>query len=88
MNKRIPIPTPRMEAEPMRHKVACKNCPSEHFAPDPECLDMMQLSHAERVKTAFPCAWNGKRYCKGYCDRMGISDADLRAAQQSKGEKT
>lgn len=61
----------------MRHKVACKNCPSAHFPPDPEVLDIQKWPHPERVKTAFPCGWNGKRYCKGYCDQMGISDADL-----------
>lgn len=76
--KRIATTKPLPDSEPVRHKVACKNCPSAHFAPDPECLDIQKLPHAERVKTGFPCGWNPKRYCKGYCEQMGIADEDLK----------
>lgn len=72
----ISIRVPELRA----HTAPCANCPSAHFEPDPESQDIKAWPHSERVKTAFPCGWNGKRFCKGYCDQMGISDSDLVAA--------
>ena len=80
--KRIPEPVMASPAEPRAHKAPCRHCPSAHYPPDPESSDVMTWPHSERVKTAFACGWNGKRYCKGYCDQMGISDADLRDREQ------
>lgn len=59
------------------HKVACKNCPSAHGHIDPECADILTWPHAKRVETAFPCGWSPVRYCRGYCEQMGIADQDL-----------
>jgi hypothetical protein len=70
------LPTPELRA----HTAPCAKCPSAHYPPDPEALDILAWPPAERVQTAFPCGWNGKRFCKGYCDQMGISDQDLAAA--------
>jgi hypothetical protein len=75
--KRIPEPVMQQRAEARAHKVPCRHCPSAHFPPDQESEDILTWPHAERVRAAFPCGWNGKRYCKGYCDQMGVSDADL-----------
>lgn len=66
------------------HIKACKHCPSANFPPDEEVLDILKLSHEERVETAFPCGWNGKKYCKGYCDSMGITNDDLVNLQQKR----
>ncbi len=74
---KIILRPPLREPEPKMHTKPCKNCPSAHFPPDPEALAMESWPHEERVKTAFPCGWNGKRYCKGYCDKMGVTNNDL-----------
>ena len=67
--------------QPRAHRVACKNCPSAHFPPDPECIEISTWPHELKVQTAFPCGWNQKRYCKGYCDQMGISETDLQSLE-------
>ena len=65
--------------EPRMHTVHCKNCPS---APgqvlDLETKDILAYyPREEQLKTAFACGWNGKRYCKGYCDLLSITNNDL-----------
>ena len=65
--------------QPRSHSAPCSHCPSAHHPMDPEAADILTLPHAARVETAFPCGWAPKRYCKGYCDQMGISDEDLRS---------
>ena len=75
---KIPVVAVKMKpVEPRAHKQPCPRCPSAYFPPDPEVQDIMRLPHQERVQTAFPCGWNGIRYCRGYCDQMGITDTDL-----------
>jgi hypothetical protein len=86
LRKRIPEPKPAVPLESVMHKVACKHCPSAHHAPDPEVLDILTLPHAERLQTAFPCGWNGRRYCRGYCLTMGISDSDLASVKRTATE--
>lgn len=65
-----PPPAPEMHTHP------CVHCPSVQ-GHDPESADIATWSHADRVETAFPCGWRPNKYCKGYCDQMGISNADL-----------
>lgn len=65
--------------EPRAHKRPCKHCPSAHSPPDPEAADILAQPHAVRVDHAFICAWGNSRFCKGYRDAAGISDADLAA---------
>lgn len=68
-----PLPVPEMRA----YTRPCRHCPSAHHPPDPEAEWIMAQPHAVRVENAFPCGWNGKRFCRGYCDRAGASDAEL-----------
>lgn len=60
------------------HDMPCDHCPSAHFPSDPECLDILNFAHTERVKLAFPCAWRPEKLCKGNCDFMGVSEHDIR----------
>lgn len=85
--KRIPTPVLRPPPAPRAHKHPCKNCPSAHFPPDPEAIDILALPHAQRVQHAFACGWNGTAYCKGYCDQNGISDEDLVSLNHQRGEE-
>ena len=82
---RIPEPKLRPDPEPRAHTAPCKNCPSAHYPPDPESEDIVKWPHELRLQTAFACGWAPKRYCKGYCDQMGISDADLKGLQVQEG---
>lgn len=68
---------PSVQVEPVMHLKPCKHCPSAHYPPDPEVEEVLKYSHEEKLKTVFPCGWNGKKYCKGYCDSMGITNEDL-----------
>lgn len=77
------ISVQRTEPEPRMHKRPCTNCPSAHYPPDPEAQDIMQAPFQVRLETAFPCAWAPVRFCRGYCDQMGISDGDLAALATS-----
>lgn len=72
-------PHKMIKPEMRAHKRPCKHCPSAHFAPDPEAAWIMQQSHEYRVSRAFPCGWNPKRFCRGYCDQNGVSDDDLKS---------
>lgn len=64
------------KAEAKIHSVACKNCPSV-MGTDPEVEEILRQDHAYRVTTAFVCGWRPTRYCKGYCDQMGITKEDI-----------
>lgn len=63
------------------HDHPCAHCPSAHFPPDPESLDYLKASHRFRVEGAFPCAWRPDKYCRGYCDKMGVTAEDLAKAR-------
>lgn len=83
MTVRIPTPTLPPPPEPKMHKVHCSRCPSQPGMPiDPESAAIAEWPHVQRVGMAFPCGWNGKRYCKGYCDLMGITNKDLEESDE------
>ena len=63
------------------HKRPCTHCPSAYGPGDPESEWVLTLPHDKRVALAFPCGWNGKRFCRGYCDVNGVTDDDLVAAR-------
>lgn len=75
--RNIPEPVIPPPPQPVMHKVACKNCPSAHFPIDPESADIRTWKHEDKVDTAFPCGWSPVRYCRGYCEQMGITNDDL-----------
>lgn len=91
--RQIPKPVVKPPPEPKAHYKPCKNCPSAHFPPDPESADIMTWPHEFRVQSAFACGWAQNRFCKGYCDQMGISDEDLvgevarRAAEEANARR-
>jgi hypothetical protein len=58
------------------HAEPCEHCPSAHHPPDPEALDMRAWPRHLQVAAAFPCAWRPTKLCKGYCDSIGMTDAD------------
>lgn len=89
MSNRINLPVlfaQPIAPEPRAHTRPCKNCPSAHFPPDPEAECLLQQPHYVRVEHAFACGWNPKRYCRGYCDQNGVSDADLAALRAGADE--
>lgn len=59
------------------HERPCQHCPSAHFPPDPEALDLESLPFEQRIRHVFPCAWNGSALCRGVCDRMGVGPEHL-----------
>ena len=65
------------------HESPCERCPSAHFPPDPEALDMRQWPRRLQVEAAFPCAWRPEKLCKGYCDSIGMTEAEAESAGRS-----
>lgn len=64
------------------HASPCAHCPSAWLArdsrEDEESKDIKKsCSRAERVASAFPCAWRPGKLCKGYCDYLDVTEADL-----------
>lgn len=70
-------PTALPSIEPRMHEHPCAKCPSAHWGPDPEAEEIKTYPHEERVMSVFRCAWRPTLYCKGVCDEMGVTNADL-----------
>jgi hypothetical protein len=64
-------PAPEMLPKP------CALCPSAHYPMDPEAELLSRQSFDIRLEAAFACGWNQTRYCRGYCDKNGITNKDL-----------
>lgn len=57
------------------HAHACTNCPSVASPDDPEVNDLLSSGTREQqIESVFRCAWRRDKACKGYCDKLGISD--------------
>jgi hypothetical protein len=76
MNRQIVINPPE-DIPRCIHAVACSHCPSAHYPPDPEAQDIAQLPKDERIRHVFVCAWRGGALCRGVCDELGVTEADL-----------
>ncbi len=74
---RLPVTAPQPERPKLIHMAPCKDCPSAHHAPDPEALDYLTYPRAVQVESCFPCAWRPQKLCKGYCDFLGVTEAEL-----------
>lgn len=75
---RITAPIPGLAHRVTKiHTHLCKHCPSSHFPPDPEALDYKAAPRAEQLESVFRCGWRKQKACKGYCDFLGVSEADL-----------
>lgn len=59
------------------HQAPCVHCPSAHHPPDPESLDIAALPKEDRIRHVFRCAWRHDALCKGACDQLGVTEADL-----------
>lgn len=66
------------------YKTVCTQCPSAYYPADPECEQIMKYPKEEQLKTVFNCAWRQNKLCKGYCDLMGISEADFNGDEDGK----
>ncbi len=63
------------------HEAPCKHCPSAHYPPDEECIDIKDNWPPEaQLDTLFVCAWRTDKLCKGYCDYLGFTEADVKKA--------
>jgi hypothetical protein len=68
----------RVQVRPTQiHAHPCKHCPSAHHEPDPESLDYLAAPRAEQIDSVFVCAWRPDKQCKGYCDFLGVNEAEL-----------
>lgn len=59
------------------HATPCELCPSTKGT-DPETEEIMACALEERLKTVFRCAWRPNKLCKGYCDKVGATEENLR----------
>lgn len=59
------------------HQHACANCPSKD-EPDPAVEEFMAAPRDIQLESVFVCAWRPGKLCKGYCDRLDITDIDLK----------
>lgn len=59
------------------HAAPCKHCPSAHYPPDPEALDMLTWPRDQQLEQMFPCAWRPEKLCKGYCDSLNATEDDV-----------
>lgn len=61
------------------HRNVCRYCPSAHYPPDPECIDIKETwSRREQVESVFGCGWRQHKACKGYCDYLGVTADELK----------
>lgn len=63
------------------HASPCAHCPSAHFAPDPESLDLLRAPRLVQVARAFPCAWRPSALCRGYSDTVALVHSDVADGQ-------
>lgn len=63
------------------HANPCAHCPSVAYTrggfDDPLMVEALGWSRTEQVESAFPCAWRTNKLCKGYCDYLSVTEADL-----------
>lgn len=55
------------------HTKPCKHCPSAHYAPSPEGIDMCAYYLKNEITEenfVFNCAWRPEKICKGIYDRL------------------
>ena len=78
MNRIIPLPVVPEVRPTTIHKAPCKHCPTAHHPPDPESIDILTTWTREQQREAlFPCGWRPDKLCKGQCDELGFTEADL-----------
>ncbi len=68
-------------------RTPCKNCPSAHYEPDPEAIEMERWYKNGEIDlkiAIFPCAWRPTKYCKGVCDKMGVVEKQISERQDLK----
>ncbi|MGH9903931.1 MAG: hypothetical protein ACRD68_19140 [Pyrinomonadaceae bacterium] len=46
---------------------------------DPESLDYKAAPRDVQLDSVFRCAWRPEKLCRGYCDFLGVTEADLSA---------
>lgn len=74
---RIPIITlPDLPPTVEIHAHPCTYCPSV-AGDDPWLADMAAAPRVEQVASVFRCGWRPGKLCRGYCDRLGVTEADL-----------
>lgn len=59
------------------HARPCARCPSAHWPPDEEAEDYLAAPRDVQLDSVFRCAWRRTKACRGYCDFLGITEADL-----------
>lgn len=58
------------------HTTRCANCPSQ-FVDDPEVAELQHAPRDQQLASVFRCAWRNEKLCKGYCDRLQITQEEL-----------
>ncbi len=74
---KIEIPPPVKEI----HSSCCAHCPSAGGVVDEEDFESRyyqeEASRQEQIDSVFRCAWRPQKACKGWCDIMQVTEADL-----------
>jgi hypothetical protein len=74
----IVLPVITLQRPKIIHKECCKHCPSKPgTTPDPEVEDFLAATRDIQIASCFPCGWRPNALCKGYCDLMKVTSADL-----------
>jgi hypothetical protein len=75
--KFVPLVEPAPRPNVIRRN-PCSKCPSAHYPPDPVTLAMMDAPRQEQLEEGiFTCAWTPGKLCRGICDRLNVTEADL-----------
>ena len=82
MKKRLALQIAALPPRPTTiHANPCAQCPSVAYVrdkfEDPIMEEALDWPRAEQVDSAFPCAWRTQKLCKGYCDYLSVTEADL-----------
>lgn len=68
------------------YKRPCPPCPSTKDFLDPEVEDIKTWPREHQLDTVFVCAWRKTKNCKGYCDELGVTEAELRASTEKRSK--
>lgn len=77
LNLKIELSPPVKEI----HRHPCKQCPSilDSLEGDFESLYYVkEASREEQIESVFRCAWRQEKACRGWCDRINVTEEDLK----------
>jgi hypothetical protein len=55
----------------------CRHCPSAGGRTDHEVDEILTWPRDKQMETLFTCAWTPGKLCRGYCDTLKATEADI-----------